>query len=467
MMGMKFERENSASTSKRVLIVGCGLTGPLLAMYLTRRGHSVEIFERRADPRRVPTPPGRSINITLAERGLRALAEVGLLERVRSISVPVLGRVIHHVDGSQEWQPYGNHGEALWSVSRADLARLLVAAAEEHPQIRIHFGRRCLGIDLDKPSVTLLTEETGRVETVDADIVVGADGAHSFIRQTMARRAPFRIDLHHASHANKELVIPAGAAAVGDWRREALHIWPRGQRMIISFPNTDGSMTCTLHLPLTGERSFESNCSPAALFELFQSTFPDVLPAIPDLEAQYFSHTEICMVTARCAPWSFGKTVLIGDAAHPIWPSYGQGANAGFEDCRLLDGCLHGLGLGVEDALREFERLRRPDTDVIAQLSEDHFHEIRDRVGDPLFQRRKQIELKVNALYPDHAPLYSLVSFTEMAYREAVESENRLAPLIDQLLLRPEVEHEGLIHAFVADTRTRRAERPQIGRSEG
>lgn len=429
----------------RVAVVGAGLVGTLLSIFLTRRGFRVDVYERRADLRGRDLPPGRSINLTLCTRGLRALERAGVRAEVEELAVPCYGRVMHDEAGATTFQPYGNRREAIHSVSRNDLNRRLIDLAESRHGVRFHFEEACVGIDLDRPALELRGSGSGPTRTVEADVVVGADGAFSAVRGHLQRTDRFDYSQHYVEQAYKELPLPAGED--GGWQLEghALHIWPRGRYMLIGFPNLDGSFTLALHLPFEGDPSFESVRTETDLERLFRRAFPDALPRIPDLAERFFAAPTTSMVTIRCAPWSHrGRVALVGDAAHAVVPSYGQGANCGFEDCAILDACLDAAGDDWARALAELERLRKPDADAIADLSLRHFRELQDLVADERFLLRKAVERRVNELFPDRfVPLYNLVSFTGLSYVEALEIEEEQQDLVDRILALEGVE-EGI-----------------------
>jgi kynurenine 3-monooxygenase len=427
---------------KRIAIVGGGLTGPLLAAYLAKRDYEVTVFERNHDPRTTAPQRGKSINITLCTRGFAALERVGVASAVREICVPARGRYIHNADGSYELQPYGNDGEALYSVSRRALNRVLLDHASLSSRVTFRFDAKCVGFDLDAATMTFEDGRTGDRFHATADHVMAADGARSFLRRELQKRDRFNFAQFYSEHGNKELPIPAGSRAEWHKHKNALHIWPRGQYMLIAFPNLDGSFTSTLHLPLEGEVSFDSIHTERDLVKLFETSFPDAYAEMPNVVSDYFANPTIPMVTIRCAPWNHrDKVLLIGDAAHAIWPSYGQGANAGFEDCAILDECLEEQGGDWLAATRAYQERRKPDVEAVADLSEEHFREIRDKVGDPAFLLRKRVERKFNRMYPErYSSLYSLVAFTTTPYAEALRMNQAQNKLVDAVLSLPDIE---------------------------
>jgi kynurenine 3-monooxygenase len=421
---------------ENLVIVGAGLVGSLLSIYLARLGYKVRVYERRMDPRKTEATPYRSINITLCRRGLCALERVGISEAATNIAVPALGRVIHDPLSKTTYQPYSNRGEAILSVSRHRLNQLLLDHAGVYGNIELHFNEECVGLDLQSNKLRFQNRMSGSQSTCSFTRVFGADGAFSRLRDHCQRRTRFNYSQCYSIQAYKELVMPATAS--GEWPLSAgaLHIWPRGSYMLIAFPNTDRSFTCSLHLPYEGDPSFGSVRSEQDLLALFQHSFPDACALMPSLVQDYAAGSPNAMITVRCFPWVIdNRVVLIGDAAHSIYPSYGQGANAGFEDCLILSQCIEQHGHAWDQALAEYQTLRKPNADAIAELSELHFQELRDSVGDPHFLLRKEVERRFNSLYPGKfADLYSMISFTLLSYVDAVHISRKQEALVQQVM---------------------------------
>jgi len=416
------------ATSEKFIVVGGGLGGALMAIYLGRAGQEVEVYERRPDPRRGNVAEGRSINLAISTRGLHALERAGLRERILSIAIPMRGRMLHSPTGSIRFQPYGTRPEhTINSVSRAALNAALLDAAEALPNVRLFFGRRCVGADLNTPSVYFEDRESGSTSAVQGDAVVGTDGAFSAIRLQMQRLEGFNYRQDYLEHGYKELVIPPAAEGGFLMEKNALHIWPRGGTMLIALPNFDGSFTCTCFWPLQGPHSFAVLNSPEALQAHFREQFPDALPIMPTLTEDYFGNPVGSLVTIRCKPWHYrDKVVLLGDSCHAVVPFYGQGANAAFEDCVVLDECLRSGVSGRQEAFARYEQLRRRNTDALADLSLENFVEMRDKTASTLFLMEKHLEKALHRILPDwFVPLYTLVTFTRTPYAEAVARAGR------------------------------------------
>jgi kynurenine 3-monooxygenase len=418
------------------IVVGGGLVGSLLSMFLSRRGHRVAVYDRMPDIRKSSPNSGRSINLTLCERGLKVLDCIGVGDAVRTLAVPVYGRLIHDVRGGLTFQPYGNRREAIYSIARADLNRVLLDYAEREFGIGFHFDERCRAVDLDSPSIETEHTATGRIATRKVERIFASDGAYSAVRMHMQKKIRLNLSQQYWEQGYKELSAPNGAR--GGWMDEknVIHIWPRGSYMLIGFPNVDGSFTCSLHLPFEGPLSFDSIRDERALLDFFEAAFPDALAYMPRLTGEFFTHPVNTMVTIKCSPWSYrGKVSLIGDAAHSIFPSYGQGANAGFEDCAVLDECIGRHGDDWATLLREFEERRRPNTNAIADLCVEHFVELRDLVGTPDFLLRKEVERKLNEAYPEkYKDLYSMITFTCMPYTEALRIDREQRAIVERVM---------------------------------
>jgi kynurenine 3-monooxygenase len=405
-----------------IVIVGAGLAGALLACYLGRSGRRVAVCEKRADPRLGEPERGRSINLALSVRGIHALRDLGLADDVLHNSVLMRGRMIHARDGALTFQPYGkDDAEALHSVSRGGLNRLLVEAAARHPSVELVFNRRCTGLDPRHGIVEFHDETTQRPVAVAAEAVVGADGAYSVVRTWMQRREGFNHRQDYLSHGYKELTIPAGPGGTYRLEKHALHIWPRGSFMMIALPNLDGSFTCTLFWPWEGPNSFAALRTEADVQAFFRDQFPDAVPLLPALAEEFLINPTGWLVTIRCQPWHLGRAVLVGDACHAVVPFLGQGMNAAFEDCTVLHRCLEEAKWDWERAFARYEGLRKEHVEALADLCLENFIEMRDRVASPLFVLRKRLAVLLHRLFPRwYLPLYTMVEFTRIPYAQAV-----------------------------------------------
>jgi kynurenine 3-monooxygenase len=414
----------SSPNGKRVVIVGAGMCGPLMAIYLARRGHQVEIYERRADPRRGGGQGGRSIKMTLAEKGLWPLRELGLDAEVLARTVPLRGRALHGGDGKVSYQLYGNQrDEVIYSITRTDLNTVLLDATTAWPEITVRFGMRCLHLDKHRPKVLFRDERTREKVSVEADTVIGADGANSVVRRNMHRDE--RADYHQEFLAwgYKELTIEAGPGGVPRMDPNALHLWPRGDFILFALPNLDGSFNAVCTLPYEGRTSFATIQDDDQVLALFRSHFPDALPLMPRLLEDFRNRVVNKFVTIRTSRWHHhGRVVLLGDACHTVVPFYGQGMNAALEDCAVLDRCLEKHPDRWDAAFARFQALRKRHTDVLAELSHRNFVELRDTARSAVTAARKQTSLWLNRRFPDrYVPIYTLVTHTELPYADCID----------------------------------------------
>jgi kynurenine 3-monooxygenase len=440
-----------------VTIIGAGLAGSLLAIYLAKRGMTVDVYEARGDMRKEAADAGRSINLALSDRGIAALRGVGMDEYMLAEAVPMYGRMIHSVSADTKLLPYsGRQGEFINSVSRAGLNIALMNEAEKYENVCFHFNERCVDLDF----------ESGRAmfssgKTVVFDTVIATDGAGSAIRQAMMHGGVERFDFSQSwlEHGYKELHIPAGPDGRFLLEKNALHIWPRHKFMMIALPNFDGSFTCTLFLAHRGENpslnvgvskhrmgdtqgtlptgrvsAFDALIDEAQVTEFLNREFPDAVPLMPTLVEDFFQNPTGNLGTVKCFPWNVeGKALLLGDSAHAVVPFYGQGMNCAFEDVRVLDSLIETHGTDWETVYREYGSLRKPNTDAIADMAEENFYEMRDATADPVFQRKRELETKLEQTYPDYFSKYSMVTFREdMPYSLAKEKGNAQ----DRLLMK-------------------------------
>ncbi|UOG74681.1 FAD-dependent monooxygenase [Hymenobacter tibetensis] len=432
---------SSASTtttggSESLTLMGAGLVGSLLALYLARHGHRVDVFERRADPRLAGPLEGRSINLALSDRGWRALEGIGIGDEVRQVGIPMYGRMMHDQRGQLTNQPYGQDNQAIYSVSRAGLNRKLLDLVEAEPGVALHFNQQCLNVDLRDHTLSLRDATTGQEQLWPFGRLFGTDGAYSVVRGAMQKTDRYNYSQNYLDYGYKELHIAPGPGGTWQLEKHALHIWPRGQYMMIALPNLDGSFTCTLFFPYEGPHSFATMQTPAQVQAFFEEVFSDAVPLMPDLTADFFDNPTGSLVTVRCFPWAFDDDVLlIGDASHAIVPFYGQGMNAGFEDCSVLNALLKQHGPDWRTVFQKFQNQRKPDADAMADLAIYNFEEMRDRVADPRFLLQKKIESKISAQYPGQwLPLYSQVTFSHIPYAEALANGQRQEEIMRRLM---------------------------------
>ena len=427
---------------KRITIVGAGLVGTLLSIYLSKRGYRVSIYERRPDMRKENVDGGRSINLALSDRGIIALEELGIADEVRTIAIPMHGRYIHNANGNATYQPYGNAGQFINSVSRSELNRKLLTIAEANGT-ELHFNHRCDKINWKTRTIYFELSD-GKTFTADFDLLFGADGAYSAVRlQHQLHHDRFQYDQQYIDFGYKELTIPSGGN--GSWKMEknALHIWPRGNYMLIALPNIDGTFTCTLFFPFEGGPSFASLNSAKKLKTFFANTFEDAMQLMPSLANEFFDNPTSSLVTIKCFPWVADDCLaLIGDAAHAILPFFGQGMNCGFEDCSILNGLVTKHHDDWTAILSEFQQLRKPDTDAIAELALNNFIEMRDKVADPRFLLQKKIEARLNENFPGKwIPSYSQVTFSpHIRYSEALRNSQRQDEVMQGVMQLPNIE---------------------------
>lgn len=427
---------------KNIAIVGSGLVGSLLAIYLRKQGHEVTVFDRRPDVRTVEFS-GRSINLAMSNRGWKALAEAGIEKEIRQLALPLDKRAMHVVDKPVYFQKYGNDGEAIYSISRGVLNRKMIDLAEEAGAV-FRFEEKVW--DVDMRSAQLFTGESEKSEWKEYqfDLVFGADGAFSRIRHKMQRQSRFNYSQHFIDVGYKELTIPANADGSHKLDNASFHIWPRGEFMLIAMPNLDGSFTCTLFLPFEGKVSFESLQTEEQADDFFERYFPDIKDEISNLKRDFFKNPTSAMVTIKCFPWSYyDKITLVGDSAHAIVPFYGQGMNAGFEDISVLYSKIEKYGDDWESIFEEYQNERKPNADAIAELSYRNFIEMSSKTADPSFLLRKKIEKKFTNKYPEKwIPLYSRVTFSDKSYSEALKIGDWQRQVMDEVMKMPNISED-------------------------
>ena len=420
-------------SKKHITIIGAGLVGSLLSIYLQKRGYTVNVYERRPDMRREAIRAGKSINLALSSRGWRPLTEVGLEEKLRELIIPMKGRMMHDPEGNLSFQPYGKEGQAINSISRGGLNRLLMDTAESLG-VKFHFEFKCTGIDFERTIAYVENRDTSL--DIHSDLIFGADGAFSAVRSAMQKTDRFNYSQDYIPHGYKELSFPATADNEFALDKNALHIWPRKDFMLIALPNLDKSFTVTLFLAFEGEKSFSNLKTDKDIEQFFDTEFKDAKELMPRLVEEFKSNPPSSLVTVRSYPWVKNNVCVIGDAAHAVVPFYGQGMIAGFEDCFVLNSLLDENTDNWQSTLKVFEEQRKPDTNAIADLALENFVVMREKVGDEKFLQRKQIEAHLNSLYPDKwIPLYSMVTFNEnMRYSEALAKGKKQEQIMDEVM---------------------------------
>lgn len=411
--------------SETITLSGGGLVGSLLAIYLAKRDFKVEVFESREDMRKVNISAGRSINLALANRGIYPLEEVGVMDKIRPSLITMKGRMVHDIDGNTNFQAYGQkEHEVIYSVSRAELNKVLMTEAEKTGNVTFHFEQKITDVDWDASTLSLSNANANANGNDERQItferLIGTDGAGSIVRKAILQKGSTQNSIEPLGHSYKELCVPPGVNGDFQMEKEALHIWPRGGFMLIALPNPDASFTLTLFMPSQGENSFASIDNEEKLVAFFSKQFPDVLPLIPDLKHDFFENPTGSLATVRCAPWHYkDQGLVLGDAAHAIVPFHGQGMNCGFEDCHDFNACMDNMQ-SWDTFFEQVAQLRKPNADAIADLALDNYIEMRDSVRDPNYLLRKQIAFKLEQWFPEQfTPRYSMVMFHRLPYAQA------------------------------------------------
>jgi kynurenine 3-monooxygenase len=416
----------------KFVLVGSGLAGGLLAAYLGRRGYDVDLYERRADPREGNIVGGRSINLAISTRGIHALERIGIADEALRHAIPMRGRMIHDKSGTLHFAPYDvDPKKCINSIGRASLNTAVIEAAQRYPNVRVHFNHKCTDVDLDE-AVCHLETETGKL-SARGDAVIGVDGAFSAVRASMQQNIDnFQYEESYLAHGYKELTIPPGPDDSWQMEKNALHIWPRKSFMMIALPNPDGSFTCTLFWEFEGPRSFATTKTEDDVRRFFDEEFPDAVPLMPTLLEDFKNNPTGSLVTVRCAPWYYRDRVcLLGDAAHAVVPFYGQGMNAAFEDCVVLDECLEQFPNNRERAFAAYFSRRKENADALADLAIGNFIEMRDKTASRAFRAKKKLDHFLEAALPGmYLPLYTMVTFTRVPYAQAA----RRARLQDRIV---------------------------------
>jgi kynurenine 3-monooxygenase len=410
--------------SQKIIIIGAGLSGSLLALRLAQKGFAVEVFEKRPDMRQAAMAAGRSINLALSNRGIRGLHLVGLQQELLQLAIPMHGRMIHVPGQPPVLSPYsGRSGEYINSISRSDLNIALLNKAETYANIKLHFNCNCTGVDLKEAQAHFVNNK-GETISEQGAVVIGTDGAGSALRSSMEQDLMgFTLSQQFLEHGYKELNIPAAANGAFQIEKNALHIWPRGSYMLIALPNLTGDFTVTLFLAKQGaENSFEALQQPEKLRHFFETQFPEIPSLVPDLYEQFHANPTGHLGTVKCWPWqAYGKCLLLGDAAHAIVPFYGQGMNCSFEDVVVFDQLVEQHGANWPLVLAAFQQERKENADAIAGLAVDNFYEMRDATANPVFQRKRKLETLLEQNFPQYFSKYSLVTFKdEVSYKQAM-----------------------------------------------
>jgi kynurenine 3-monooxygenase len=424
---------------KSIAVVGSGLVGSLLALYLKNMGHEVTVFDRRQDVRKVEFS-GRSINLAMSNRGWKALKTAGIETEIRKLALPLDKRAMHVNNKPLYFQKYGKEGEAIYSISRGILNRKMIDLAED-AGVKFRFGEKIWDINMQEAKLYTGESEKGEWKEYCFDLIFGADGAFSRIRHKMQRQSRFDYSQHFIDVGYKELRIPANSDGTHKLDNASFHIWPRGKFMLIAMPNQDGSFTCTLFMPFEGEVSFESITTEEKAEKFFEKFFPDIKDEISNLKRDFFKNPTSAMVTIKCFPWTFNdKVALVGDSAHAVVPFYGQGMNAGFEDISVLFEKIRKYKDNWQLIFQEYQKERKPNTDAIAELSYRNFIEMSSKTADPDFLLRKKIENRFGEKHPESwVPLYSRVTFSDKPYAEALAIGEKQRKIMDEVMEMPNI----------------------------
>ena len=429
-------------SKKNIAIIGSGLVGSLLAIYLKRYGHQITVFDRRPDIRNIEFS-GRSINLAMSNRGWNALRAVGIEEEIKKIAIPLDKRAMHVIGKPEYYQKYGKDGEAIWSISRGVLNKLMIDLAEQNG-VEFRFEEKVWDIDLPGAKVFTGESEKGEWKEYPFDLVFGCDGAFSRVRHKMQRRSRFDYSQDFIDVGYKELTIPANTDGTHKLDKHSFHIWPRGKFMFIAMPNLDGSFTCTLFMPFEGEVSFESIKNKKDAVQFFNTYFPNVKNEIENLTEDFFKNPTSAMVTMKCYPWTYwDKVALVGDSAHAVVPFYGQGMNAGFEDIFVLDRTIQEFGDDWGKIFETYQEKRKPNADAIAELSYRNFVEMSSKTADPKFLLQKKIEKHFSSRHPDKwIPAYSRVTFSEKPYAEALAAGDAQEAIMAKVMKLSDIENK-------------------------
>jgi kynurenine 3-monooxygenase len=410
---------------------------------MSRAGYQVTIYERRPDIRRADITAGKSINLALSTRGWKALDTVGVGDEIRKMAIPMTGRIMHDLDSKLTYQPYGEEGQAIYSISRGGVNAKMMDLAEATGSTTIHYDMQCLNVDVQAGTIDLKNTLTGENFQDTADLIFACDGAFSAVRyNAMQKLDRFNFSQNYVEDGYREILLPANADGTHQLEKNALHIWPRGRFMLIALPNEDGTYTCTLFMPHENdENAFDRLNSKEAVDHFFKSTFPDFYELMPNIADAWEDHPLSSLAIVRCYPWTVGKVALMGDSAHATVPYYGQGMNSGFEDCTVMWELMQEHGKDWKKIFSEYQISRKPDGDAVQDLSIHNYHVMRDFVGDPMFLLQKKIEARFSANHPDKwMPLYSQVTFSNIRYSEALKVGMRQDALMKEVMKMPNIE---------------------------
>ncbi|XP_063884132.1 kynurenine 3-monooxygenase-like [Scylla paramamosain] len=411
--------------AKTVAVVGAGLVGTLEACMMAKRGYEVHLYEYRQDIRQMEHVPGRSINLAMSVRGRTGLGAVGVEEQiVQRHGIAMKARMIHSLDGTTKSIPYNREGKCIFSVGRRFVNEVLLTRAEDFPNVTIHFNHKLEACDLERGEMTFTNTATGERVSTRADLMIGCDGAYSNVRKQMLKRAHFNYKQEYIPHGYMELCIPATPDGEFAMPPNYLHIWPRGNYMMIALPNQDRSWTVTLFMPF---EIFGTLTTPEELLSFFQTNYPDAIPLIgrEKLINDFFSNKPLPMISVKCSPYHVGNTsVIMGDAAHAMVPFYGQGMNCGMEDCVVLNEILDQYGDDLTKALPAYSKRRNPDAEAIVDLAMYNYVEMRDLVNSPFFLLRKKLDDFLSIILPGRwQPLYTMVTFSRRPYSSCIANK--------------------------------------------
>lgn len=428
---------------KKIGIVGSGLVGSLQAILMAKKGYDVTVFENRPDLRKAKLIAGKSINLALSARGWKALKAAGIDGDIKEMAIPMYKRCMHALDGTLTYQNYGKEGEAIYSVPRGGLNQKLMNLADKYPDIKYNFNKKCKDIELDSNSLVFEDNLSKEIEKHSFDKVFATDGAFSAVRFRMQKTPMFDYSQKYLDHGYKELIIPANEDGTHKLDKNCLHIWPRGEFMMIALANQDGSFTCTLFFPMKGEESFDTINTPEKVSAFFNKTFPDAVPMMPTLLEDYFENPTSSLVMIRCNPWNIeDKVLLLGDSSHATVPFYGQGMNSGFEDCTVFSEMLDAANGNWDGLFDEYSKVRVKDGNAIIDLSLMNYIEMRDLTGNKDFLLRKKIEAKFSNLYPEKwIPMYSQTTFTHIPYHQVIANGKAQDVVMEEIMKMPNI-HE-------------------------